>query len=158
MTQSSARRNVLIIEDDRNKSRALRECLVSAGIPDSSIRLTETIVVAAQLIDIEDFSGILLDLAFHASQESSQLASKRYLAGVNILRQLEEMRKSVPVIVATQHKSFESAEFPEIESVGDLRQQLSEAFEENFKGLVEVELGSNTWREELVALVRRWFL
>ncbi len=145
------------MEDDRSKAKALRECAIAAGVSEDAITMTETITVAAQLIDNHEFGGIILDLAFHSSQESSQIASKRYLAGINILQQLEEMQKTTPVIVATQHKSFESPKFEEIKTVDDLRNQLAVAFETTFKGLVEVDLREGTWRGELVELMRRWF-
>jgi DNA-binding NtrC family response regulator len=157
MAQSLIKHKILIVEDDRSKAKALRECAVAAGVLEEAITLTETITVAAQLIDNQDFNGIILDLAFHSSQESSQIVSKRYLAGINILQQLEEMQKTTPVIVATQHKSFESPKFEEIKTVDDLRRQLAESFDTTFKGLVEVDLRELGWRSELIMLIRRWF-
>ena len=157
MGQSSKPTKVLIVEDDNAKAKALRECATAAGFKEEDVLVTDTIVVASQLIDSESFVGIILDLAFHSTQQSEHQAERTYLAGVSVLQQLEEMRIATPVIVATQHKSFESSQRERVQSVEDLAKVLQEAFDETLKEFVEVDLRNTRWKHQLIEGMRRWF-
>ena len=95
-------RKVLVVEDQREKSQAIRECLAEA---DDQLEIveTDTIVIAGHLLSSGDtWSGIVLDLSFRRTQQAGSHLSRPYLAGLEILQQLNEMRMDYPVIVATQ--------------------------------------------------------
>ena len=148
---------LLIVEDDLIKSRALRDCLNVVGVRETNIVETDTILVASQLVESTPFDGIVLDLAFHATQQSAQQIERQYLAGITVLQQLEYLRVSTPVIVATQHRSFDSSKYGNVKDIDEMTLRLRSAFPNNFKALVVVDLNKGDWRGEFLGAVRRFF-
>lgn len=156
MPTSSARK-VLIVEDQREKSQVIRDCLLEAD-HDFDIVETDTIVIAGHLLTSgEPLTGIVLDLSFPRTQQTMNQQARPYLAGLEILQQLNEMRLEYPVIVATQHDSFFSTKYGDFESTEELIEVLQDAFPNNFKQLIEVDLGGTGWRTALIAAARRHF-
>ncbi|MCA0050643.1 hypothetical protein LB577_27445 [Mesorhizobium sp. B283B1A] len=153
---SAVDKSVLLIEDSRAKARAIREC-VKAAFPTAEIVETDTIAIAGQLLDRRVYSGIVLDLAFNKSQQTVDLGDRPYLAGIEILQQLNEMRLPYPVIVATQHSSFQNTRYGSFESAANLATMLGTVFRRNFRALVEVDLGDTKWRENLQDLMLEHF-
>jgi hypothetical protein len=156
MLTSSVRR-VLVVEDQREKSQAIRECLAEA---DSLFEIveTDTIVIAGHLLSAGDaWSGIVLDLSFRRTQQASSQLSRPYLAGLEVLQQLNEMRFECPVVVATQHDSFVSTKYGDFKSTDELVEVLRDAFPFNFRELIEVDLGGSDWRIALINAARRHF-
>jgi CheY-like chemotaxis protein len=150
-------KKILIVEDQKEKSQAIKECLADA-LPHHKLEVTDTILVAGQLIDSSGpWSGILLDLSFRRTQQIGSNQNRPFLAGLEILQQLNEMRVDWPVIVATQHSSFFSTRYGDFQSIDDLRSVLTEAFPLNYKGLIEVDLGGTAWRRLLIDATKRFF-
>lgn len=148
---------VLIVEDSKQKARAIRECLLNFS-SDIAITETDTIAVAGQLIEQNSWDGIVLDLAFHRTQQNVDMLDRPYLAGLEILQQLNEMRLKVPVIVATQHDSFVNTKYGTFSSSSELSEVLANVFPRNFRGLVEVRLGETRWLNELGQLALEHFV
>ena len=146
----------LLIEDSPAKAAALTECLQQA-FPKRTVERTQTIAVASKLIEQQEWSGIILDLAFHRSHQTADLLDRPYLAGVEILQQLHELRLHYPVIIATQHASFSNTKYGDFDSSIALGERLKKIFKRNFKGLVEVDLGETGWRNELIDLMKVHF-
>ncbi|MGO7135769.1 hypothetical protein AB9E06_33585 [Rhizobium leguminosarum] len=146
----------LLIEDSPAKAAALTECVLQA-FPKRTVERTQTIAVASKLIEQQEWSGILLDLAFHRSNQTADLLDRPYLAGIEILQQLHELRLSYPVIIATQHASFANTKYGDFDSSQALGDRLRKVFKRNFRGLVEVDLGETDWRNEIIELMRTHF-
>lgn len=155
MVASSARR-ILIIEDSLEKAKAIGKCLGEIS-PRFELVHTETIVVAGQLLDNESWSGIVLDLAFHRNQQTGSVLNRPYLAGVEILQQMNELRLVCPVVVATQHSSFFSTKYGDFNSLDELSKMLKEVFPDNFRELIEVDFGEAEWRVQLIEAARKHF-
>jgi CheY-like chemotaxis protein len=154
---TSSVRKVLVVEDQREKSQAIRECLSEADEQFEVVE-TDTIVIAGHLLSSGDaWSGIVLDLSFRRTQQVGSHLSRPYLAGLEILQQLNEMRLDYPVIVATQHDSFVSTKYGDFKSTEELIEVLQDAFPANFRELIEVDLGGSDWRTALTRAVRRHF-
>ena len=150
-------KRILIVEDQKEKSRGIKECLAEA-LPQHEVVETDTIVVAGQLISSGlEWSGIVLDLSFRRSQRVPSHLNRPILAGLEILQQLNEMRLKWPVIVATQHPSFYSTKYGDFESTDALRDMLTKAFPRNFRQLIEVDFGGTKWRTSLVEATKRHF-
>lgn len=147
---------VLIVEDSRVKAQAIRECLARIT-PPFEIFETDTILIAGQLLEHDKWCGIVLDLAFHRTQQTGGIFNRPYLAGVEILQQMNEMRLKCPVIIATQHSSFLNTKYGDFPTVDDLRKKLRQAFPQNFKELIQVDLGGDEWRTVLLTGARRYF-
>lgn len=151
-------KKILIIEDQREKSAAIRECLADA-LPDHLIEQTDTILVAGQLISTgSPWAGIVLDLSFRRTQQVAGQANRPFLAGLEILQQLNEMRSDCPVVIATQHSSFFSTKYGDFESIDHLRRMLERAFPNNYRQLIEVDFSGRTWRRLLIDATRRSFI
>jgi len=156
MAVSSPKR-ILIVEDQKEKSQAIRDCLSDSQLQ-YDITETDTIVIAGYLLSSKGpWSGIVLDLSFRRTQQAGSQHSRPYLAGLEILQQLNEMRMALPVIVATQHDSFVSTKYGDFASTEALVALLREAFPSNFRELVEVDLGGTSWRTALVEAAQRYF-
>lgn len=154
---TSLARKILIVEDQREKSQAIRECLAEADSRFDIVE-TDTIFIAGHLLSSGDaWSGIVLDLSFRRTQQSGSQLSRPYLAGLEILQQLNEMRLGYPVIVATQHDSFVSTKYGDFKSTEELIEVLRDAFPFNFRELIEVDLGGADWRLALTSAARRHF-
>lgn len=147
---------VLIIEDQPVKATAIKECILEV-FPGYEITTTDTIAIAGQLLENRLWNGIILDLAFHKTQRNVDTFDRPYLAGVEILQQIKEMRLDFPVIVATQHSSFINTKYGTFENESELIEMLSLAFPRNFVGFVKVDLGETDWRKEINALMEEKF-
>lgn len=154
---TSSVKKILIVEDQREKSQAIRDCLIEAD-GEFDIVETDTIVIAGHLLSSGDaWLGIVLDLSFRRTQQTGSQLSRPYLAGLEILQQLNEMRLEYPVIVATQHDSFVSTKYGDFQSTEELIEVLRDAFPSNFRELIEVDLGGSEWRVTLIDSARRYF-
>lgn len=122
--------------------------------PDRKVEHTQTLDVASKLIEQSPWSGIVLDLAFHRSHQTADMLDRPYLAGVEILQQLHELRLLYPVIIATQHASFVNTKYGDFESSEALGRRLAKIFKKNYRGIIEVDLGENAWRQEIIDLMR----
>jgi hypothetical protein len=153
---ASLTRKLLIIEDSPEKAKAIMKCL-SELAPRFELVHTETIVVAGQLLEHDKWAGIILDLAFHRSQQTGSVLNRPYLAGVEILQQMNELRLVCPVIIATQHTSFVSTKYGDFASLDELCSMLRRVFSENFRELIEIDLGETEWRGLLIEAARKHF-
>ncbi len=82
---------------------------------------------------------------------------KPQLAGVKILQHLNQRRLDIPVIVATQHSSFTDTEFGDFSGAGELADLLARAFPRNFKGLLEIDITTDSWMSQFIKLIKRNF-
>jgi CheY-like chemotaxis protein len=157
MAESSSKR-ILIVEDQKEKSQKIRECLTNT-LPSHEIIETNTVLVAGQLISFgTEYAGIVLDLAFQRTHQVGSHLTRPFLAGLEIMQQLNEMRLNWPVIIATQHLSFSSAKYGDFESMDDLREMLTLAFPNNYKDLIEVNFERGEWRNKLAEATLRYFI
>ncbi|MGJ4952457.1 hypothetical protein [Bradyrhizobium sp. HKCCYLS20291] len=155
---NSLKRKILIVEDQREKSQAIRDCLSEASDNFDPIGADTILVAGHMLFSGEAWSGIVLDLSFRRNQQTGSQHSRPHLAGLEILQQLNEMRLGYPVIVATQHDSFVSTKYGDFDSTESLKGILRDAFPSNFRELIEVDLGGTDWRAMLTKAARRHFL
>jgi DNA-binding NtrC family response regulator len=154
---TSSLKKVLIIEDQKEKSQAIRECLTESP-PRYQITETDTIVIAGHLLsDRSPWAGVILDLSFRRTHQAARQFNRPMLAGLEILQQMNEMRLPWPVIIATQHSSFDSTKYGDIDSMESLKDKLSKAFPRNYKTLVEVDLIKPEWRHTLIKAAHEFF-
>src|SRR5690349_16667862 len=124
-------KKILIIEDQKEKSQAIRECLIASPRRYDVVE-TDTIVIAGTLLsDRTPWSGIVLDLSFRRTHQTARQFNRPMLAGLEVLQQMNEMRLPWPVIIATQHSSFDSTRYGDFDSMDDLRGMLRRAFPRN---------------------------
>lgn len=152
-----SQKHILIVEDSKTKAIAIRECVIQA-LGRCEPQTTDTIAIAGQLIEQQLWNGIVLDLAFHKTQQTADMVDRPYLAGIEILQQLNEMRISCPVVIATQHSSFVNTKYGDFDSADQLGDRLRRVFKRNYRGIVEVDLGETRWRDQLITLVREHFI
>lgn len=141
-------KRLLIVEDNKHKAIAVQDAIISA-FPDSEVVMAETVVIAMVLLNTQNWDGVVLDLAFQQTRGAKQETDRPQLAGVKVMQQMNERRSSTPVIIATQHSSFVDTEFGDFASAKELGDLLSQAFPDNFVGLVEVDLSSIAWQRLL---------
>jgi CheY-like chemotaxis protein len=154
--EASSARKILLVEDSPEKAKAIRNCLAEVT-PRFDITHTETILMAGQLLEHDKWAGIVLDLAFHRSQQTGSVLNRPYLAGLEIMQQMNELRLLYPVIIATQHSSFINTKYGDFHTIEELFELLKKAFPHNFRELIKVDLGSSHWRALLINSAKRHF-
>jgi CheY-like chemotaxis protein len=138
---------VLVVEDN-----ATKQAEIESALSDFDILSTRSISGAYRLI-AGSWDLIVLDMTFQVGQTRGHESVKEALAGIELLQYMAAQAINVPVVVATQHKSFTTPEMPDIDSIQKLDELLAEAFPENYRGIVEVDRFEESWKEKLRQIV-----
>jgi CheY-like chemotaxis protein len=139
---------ILLVEDNPQKQAKIEDAL--SGF---EILATRSIAGAYRLIS-GDWDVVVLDMTFQVGQTRGHESTKEALAGIELLQFMASRAIPIPVVVATSHSSFSSAEIPGIDSVQKLHELLKSAFPENYRETVEVNI-SEEWKSTLRTAVVR---
>jgi len=143
----SRRYEVLIVEDNATKQQEIINALPPAFR--DRVLTTPSIANAYRSVANRPFDLVILDMTFQVSNEGGGAIAKESLAGVEVLQYMSRMRIRTPVIVATQHTNFHTAELPDIDSVEKLDELLTDLFPENYVTTVHVDLAGEEWKIRL---------
>ena len=94
-------------------------------------------------------------MTFQVSQGLGQAVRKEALAGIELLQYMSAKQLNYPVIVATQHDVFSQGGWISIGSIEQLHSLLSDAFPNQYRSAVHVDLGSSDWHMDLMKAMRR---
>ena len=148
---------ILLIEDNKGKASLLGDAVMEAFQNISRPKVAETVSMGTYLLNTSEWGGLVLDLAFQRARGIKESVDKPQLAGVKILQHLNQRRLDIPVIVATQHSSFTDTEFGDFSGAGELADLLGRAFPRNFKGLLEIDITTDSWKSQFIKLIKRNF-
>jgi CheY-like chemotaxis protein len=146
-------RQVLIIEDNPIKQNAIKG--VIEGAFKAKVLAAASISLAYPALSMQVWDLIILDMTFQASGGAGREISKEALAGVEVLQYIQRTGIEAPVLVATQHTTFLSKEFPDINSVEKLHEILRDGFPSAYRETVRIDLASDAWKAELCGAIRR---
>lgn len=146
-------RKVLLIEDNPTKMRAIQTVITQSFV--AEVSTASSISFAYSTLPLRTWDLVILDMTFQASQGTGREISKEALAGIEVLQYVQRMGGGAPVIVATQHTTFASKEFPEVNSLRELDVILKDAFPEVYREIVLIDLASEKWKREIRRAIRR---
>jgi len=144
---------VLIVEDNEGKRRALRAVLDS--VIECEVAEAPSVTQAFMQLRRQNTDLVLLDMSFQSTRGSSFDIAKEALAGIEVMQYIVGKRHRASVIVVTQHSNFATPEMPEVNTVQELDRLLRDGFPDIYRGVVQVVLAEETWKEELATLIRR---
>jgi CheY-like chemotaxis protein len=147
------KRNVLVVEDSSSKADSITQ-LVKLHY-DAQVEWVSTISGAYAVLNRKPWDLVILDMTFQVSQGLGQAVKKEALAGIELLQYMSAKQLSYPVIVATQHDEFSQGGWININSIDQLHSLLSEAFPDQYRSVVHVDLMSSDWHLELMKAMRR---
>lgn len=141
--------NVLIIEDDVNKLKAIVEFLSNYN---RSMECTckSSYQSGMRTLLNEKFDLLLLDMSMPIYDVANRKTGGRLLplAGRNILFQLRHRNILVPVIIITQYEDFDGL------SSADLDRELQKEFSQLYQGFVYYSITQDSWKERLATMLQ----
>ena len=145
--------NVLIVEDDENKSLQLSLFLRDV------LPLAETSVSRSLQSGLRDLRErtpdlVLLDMTLPTYDVGPDEpgGNTHPFGGREFLRQLKRFKMKVPVIVITQFETFGSG--PEVTTLQALDEELRRDYAEVYRGSVYYHAAIQSWKDQLGALLR----
>lgn len=141
---------LLIVEDDLNKKRRLRD-FVESTYSDIEISTSDSFQkgLKAALLDKPDL--ILLDMSMPTYSLEGHGGRERRYAGRQILQRLRYKNSPCKVVVITQFEQFGDGD--EVITVDELARSLRESFDERYLGLVRYQAADTAWQGELKQLL-----
>lgn len=141
--------NVLIIEDDVNKLKAIADFISNYNSNMECICKSSYQSGMRTLLD-EKFDLLLLDMSMPIYDVANQKTGGRLLAlaGRNILFQLRRRNILVPVIIITQYEDFDGL------SSADLDCELQREFPQLYLGFVYYSITQDSWKEKLATMLQ----
>jgi CheY-like chemotaxis protein len=145
---------IVIIEDDEFKRNRVEE-VVRECKPQAEIILERAVNSGLKAIVERHPDLLLLDMSLTTFDVGpSELGGRpQNFGGLEILRHMERLGLSIPVIVITQHERF-AAGTEEIH-LSALHKELQEEHGEKFKGLVYYNSAKGRWRVQLRTMIAR---
>lgn len=139
---------VLIIEDDPNKLGAIISFLEQYC--DVEYVTHTAFQSGLRAILSSAFDLLLLDMSMPVFDAALGHSGGRVLplAGRDILYQMKRKRIKLRTIIVTQYENFDDI------SLGELHQNLSDEFSENYVGYVYYNVTQDQWRHELAKLLK----
>ena len=139
---------VLIVEDDEFKQRRIAQ-VVREDYPEAEVHLERS--VNSGLKGISEFHPdlILLDMSLTTFDVGPGEPGGRpqNFGGIEVLRQMERLNFTIPVIVITQHERF--ADRGEEVHLSAVHKELREEHAEVFKGLIYYNSAAGSWKKQL---------
>lgn len=147
--------NILIIEDDEDKSKKLEEFIISE-FPVASMQFAKSLNsgLKALINGRDSLDIILLDMSmptFDISQQEPRGGEPENYAGKELLAQMCLRSIKVPVIIVTMFDSF--GEAPKRVSLEQLIEDIKARFSPPFKGYVYYNSAQEGWRTSLKQLI-----
>lgn len=145
---------ILIVEDDKYKADAIKECL-QEKFEKSLIDVAESLASGLfNLMDNNDYQLIILDMSmpsFDISEKDPTGGSPESYAGEDFLSQMTLLGLVTPVVVVTQYDNFGSDD--QQVSLTKLSKKLKLEHPEIYLGSVYFKVSSSAWKIELLKLL-----
>lgn len=144
----------LLAEDDEPKRRNL-ETHLRTVIPDIEIISVASVRSAIDVLRKEFFDLLILDMSLPTFDISKDEPGGRpqSAGGVEVLDFLLFSERSMPTLIVTQHEAFDFE--GAVVSLEELVSKLSARFGQNFRGLVQYNTISGTWKSNLSELLEQ---
>jgi DNA-binding NarL/FixJ family response regulator len=144
---------VVIVEDDENKSRQLRQ-LIESWYADADVKECRSYQSGLRHLLHETANLVLMDMSMPTfdllpGQGGGRI---RGFGGRDILAELSRRGKACRVLVVTQFESF--GEGDDTKSLEELTEELQREYSESFCGVVHYDAAQSAWREQLEHMVR----
>jgi CheY-like chemotaxis protein len=145
--------NVLLVEDDQFKSKAL-VALLNQEFPILRLAQARSLSSGYRILEGEQFDLLLLDMSLPTFDVGPNDSGGEPLGfgGLKLLDLLHESGLSLPTIVVTQFEQFGEGE--EAIDVHSLEISLRESFPAHFVGLVQYNSARADWKLELIELMK----
>ncbi|SEF43396.1 Response regulator receiver domain-containing protein [Nitrosospira multiformis ATCC 25196] len=147
--------NILVIEDDEDKSKKIEE-FISLEFPAANVQLAKSLnsglkalIAGSEVLDI-----VLVDMSmptYDISQQEPSGGAPESFAGRELLAQMRLRSINVPTIVVTMFDSF--GETPKRVSLEQLIADLKSRYSPPFKGFVYYNSAQEGWRSALKQLI-----
>lgn len=140
--------NILVVEDDENKLRALQTLLSENG---DSIRVARSYRSGLEELKLRWAQLVLLDMSLpHFDVTDTESGGEPHnLGGLDLLRAINLRGISALVVVVTQFDTFG----PVAPTLADLRRLLRKEYASRFLGLVYYNAGVLGWQQELTSYI-----
>lgn len=149
---------VLLVEDDEGKLRAVREFMI-ATYPGVQLSLARSFSSAMSSLDHGTFSLALLDMSlptYDLAKDRGGGEPQGY-GGRDLLRTLEAEYPKTKAVVLTQYKNFADPLAENTKSFAQLADELREEFGEQFLSMIAYSGKLGRWKSELRTLIDQEF-
>jgi len=147
---------ILIVEDDKYKSDAIKECLNDYFL-NPEIFIEESLSSGLFTLDeVEEIELIILDMSmpsFDISEKDPIGGTPESYAGEDFLSHMTLVGMTTPVIVVTQFDNFDSD--GEEVSLSNLSKKLFNDHPSAYKGSIYFKVSSSAWKAELKNLLKK---
>jgi len=155
-TTLSCEMRILIVEDDADKARELRD-FVSAFFSEVCIDEVRSFNSALKALcnGSVEYKAMLLDMSmpnFEVGGDEPYGGQPENFAGRDLLMQMKMRRRSVPTIVVTMFDGFGEGESRV--SIDDLGAQMRDSFSDFYVGHVYYSQAEDAWKSDLSELLR----
>ncbi|MGK0254968.1 MAG: CheY-like chemotaxis protein [Mariniflexile sp.] len=145
---------ILLVEDDEYKIDLIVP-FIKSKILDVDLTFAVSVKSAKKALDNDnEIHVVLLDMTLPTFDMTAGSSGGRPqgFGGLEVLRYMEMVEDSRPVIIVTQFQSFDTDEgTKDISYLNDLLEK--EGFE-NFKGIVPFSSSTESWKDELIKLIK----
>lgn len=143
---------ILIIEDDEFKRKRIEQ-VVRDFMPDAILKMERSVNSGLNGIVEERPSLVLLDMSLTTFDvgPSEPGGRPQNFGGMEILRQMDRLQISCPVIVITQHEKFATGNH-EV-NLSAVHKELKEEHGHLFKGLIYYNSATGNWEQKLRTLI-----
>jgi CheY-like chemotaxis protein len=146
---------ILFVEDQKIKRDQIVKFLTKTMGQHLSVTHENSVRSALREIALNsaEYDLILLDMSmpnFDPTPDNPEGSSPESFAGKELLEQMQLREIFVPVIVVTQFTSFEGGRV----TLEDLTKNLGSQFFENYRGFVYFNSVDETWKKELIKIIR----
>jgi CheY-like chemotaxis protein len=145
---------ILLVEDDEYKIDLIVP-FIKSKILDVDLTFAVSVKSAKKALDNDnEIHVVLLDMTLPTFDMTAGSSGGRPqgFGGLEVLRYMEMVEDSRPVIIVTQFQSFDTDEgTKDISYLNDLLEK--EGFE-NFKGIVPFSSTTESWKDELIKLIK----
>lgn len=144
--------NILLIEDDPKKLKALRE-YVAAEYPQSNLVCKMSYQSGLRSILTKSFPLILLDMQLpnYDIGSGEDGYKHRTMAGRDILREIKRKKVNCKVVIITQYDTF--TENGRVSSLEEWRTAFKRDFPQHYLEIVFYKPGLSAWRNQLKELI-----
>lgn len=137
--------NILIVEDQDEKSEKLRNFCYSNLKPDCKVVIKKSLRGALrEVLKAEPYDLIFLDMSmpnFDPSIDDPLGGSPESFAGLEFVSQLKLRRLFIPVVVVTQYRTFEKGKI----TLKSIDLQLKDEYSEYYLGSVYYSSADKDW-------------
>ena len=144
--------NVLIVEDNHNKLKQIKEFVKEICV-EVSVHDALSYTAGLRRIYDENWDLLLLDMSLPVYDMSQQETGgdKKSIAGKEIMKRMIHRKIYIPTIVITQFDTFGENEV----SIKSLNDEFKVELDKIWKGTVNYEDSTNKWKIELKQLLEK---